>query len=121
MVWSAAPLCLFTFLTCCFPSHPWPDLLPGTAAIQIAKQIGAQIFTTAGSQDKLDLARELGADRLINYKEENFVEVVQQQTQGPEIKVSFPLGNGGLPYGKGCLSQGNGGVFQGNWSPALGE
>ncbi|KAL3144502.1 hypothetical protein ABBQ32_004239 [Trebouxia sp. C0010 RCD-2024] len=59
----------------------------GTAAIQIAKQIDAHIFTTAGSQDKLDLARELGANRLINYKEENFVEVVQKETQGPEIKA----------------------------------
>lgn len=59
----------------------------GTAAIQIAKQIGVKIFTTAGSQEKLDFARELGADTLINYKEENFVEVVQKQTQGPEIKA----------------------------------
>ena len=59
------------------------------AAIQIAKQIGAKVFTTAGSQEKLDFARELGADTLINYKEENFAEIVQKQTQGPEIKVSF--------------------------------
>lgn len=63
-------------------------MLSGTAAIQIAKQIGVKIFTTAGSQEKLDFARELGADTLINYKEENFVEVVHKQTQGPEIKVS---------------------------------
>lgn len=77
-------------------------MVSGTAAIQIAKQIGAKIFTTAGSQEKLDLARELGADTLINYKEENFVEIVQKQTQGPEIKVSFvhwqmgKMGRGGM-------------------------
>ena len=72
-------------------------MLSGTAAIQIAKQIGVKIFTTAGSQEKLDFARELGADTLINYKEENFVEVIQKQTQGPEVKVSFA--HGGARWG----------------------
>jgi len=59
----------------------------GTAAIQVAKQIGAKIFTTAGSQEKLDFAKELGAHVLINYKEQDFAEVVKKETAGPEIKV----------------------------------
>ncbi len=64
-------------------------LSAGTAAIQVAKQIGAKIFTTAGSQEKLDFAKELGAHVLINYKEQDFAEVVKKETAGPEIKVSI--------------------------------
>ena len=65
-------------------------LSAGTAAIQVAKQIGAKIFTTAGSQEKLDFAKELGAHVLINYKEQDFAEVVKKETAGPEIKVRMP-------------------------------
>ncbi|MCA8939996.1 MAG: zinc-binding dehydrogenase, partial [Planctomycetes bacterium] len=51
------------------------------ACIQIAKLIGAaRIFVTAGSQAKLDKARALGADVLINYKEESFRQVVKEAT-----------------------------------------
>ena len=59
----------------------------GTAAIQVAKQIGTKIFTTAGSQEKLDFAKELGANVLINYKEQDFSEIVKKKTQGAELKV----------------------------------
>nr|WP_120492799.1 NAD(P)H-quinone oxidoreductase [Corynebacterium lactis] len=48
----------------------------GTFAIQMAKQLGATVAVTAGSQEKLDKCAELGADILINYKEENFEEVL---------------------------------------------
>lgn len=86
-------------------------MLAGTAAIQVAKQIGAKVFTTAGSQEKLDLARQLGADRLINYKEEKFVEVVQKETPGPEIKVCFasPAGEGAC-YRQGGACRARGGL-----------
>ena len=46
----------------------------GTFAIQVAKALGAEVAVTAGSQEKLDRCRELGADILINYKEHDFVE-----------------------------------------------
>lgn len=59
----------------------------GTSAIQVAKKLGAKVFVTASSKEKLDFCKELGADVLINYKEQNFVEIVQQETQGPELKV----------------------------------
>nr|EEI14885.1 NAD(P)H quinone oxidoreductase, PIG3 family [Corynebacterium accolens ATCC 49725] len=45
----------------------------GTFAIQVAKALGAEVAVTAGSQEKLDRCRELGADILINYKEQDFV------------------------------------------------
>lgn len=46
----------------------------GTMAIQIAKSLGATVAVTAGSAEKLETCKELGADILINYKEENFVD-----------------------------------------------
>src|SRR5690625_2793360 len=48
----------------------------GTAAIQLAKQAGAKITVTAGSKEKLDFCKTLGADTLINYKEETFSDVI---------------------------------------------
>jgi putative PIG3 family NAD(P)H quinone oxidoreductase len=49
----------------------------GTFAIQLAAALGARVFTTAGSEEKLDLCRKLGAERAISYRDEDFVEVVR--------------------------------------------
>lgn len=49
----------------------------GTMAIQLASALGARVAVTAGSQEKLDACAGLGADILINYREQDFVEVVQ--------------------------------------------
>ncbi|MGZ4428030.1 MAG: NAD(P)H-quinone oxidoreductase [Nocardioidaceae bacterium] len=49
----------------------------GTLAIQLAKALGAKVLVTAGSEDKLELCRSLGADLAINYKEQDFVEEVK--------------------------------------------
>lgn len=54
----------------------------GTAAIQLAKKIGCTVFVTAGTKEKLDFCRSLGADFLINYKKEDFQEVVKGKTDG---------------------------------------
>ncbi len=54
----------------------------GTMAIQLAHAFGARVATTAGSLEKLDRCRELGADILINYREEDFVEVLDKATEG---------------------------------------
>lgn len=64
----------------------------GTAAIQLAKQFGqAHIITTAGSKEKLEVARSLGADHCINYKEQNFAEEVLNKTknQGVALILDF--------------------------------
>lgn len=64
----------------------------GTAAIQLAKQLSkARIITTAGSKEKLDFCRSLGADLCINYKEENFAEEVLKETnnQGVDLILDF--------------------------------
>ncbi len=52
----------------------------GTAAIQIAKALGARVFTTAGSEEKCAACRELGADLAINYKIEDFVTATKKAT-----------------------------------------
>lgn len=51
----------------------------GTTAIQLAKLFGARVFTTAGSEEKCAACLELGAERAINYREEDFVEVVRAE------------------------------------------
>lgn len=64
----------------------------GTAAIQLAKQISkATVIVTAGSANKLDFCRDLGADVLINYKEQSFDEEVLRATngQGADVILDF--------------------------------
>ncbi len=56
----------------------------GTFAIQVAKALGVKVAVTAGSQEKLNVCASLGADLLINYKEEDFVEVIQETWGGIE-------------------------------------
>jgi putative PIG3 family NAD(P)H quinone oxidoreductase len=50
----------------------------GTMAIQLASALGAEVFTTAGSPEKLDFCRSLGASRAISYRDEDFVEVLKE-------------------------------------------
>lgn len=52
----------------------------GTAAIQLAKALGAKVAVTVGSQRKADFCTELGADAVINYREEDFVERIREIT-----------------------------------------
>ncbi len=51
----------------------------GTTAIQLANHFGARVFTTAGNADKCRICEELGAERAINYREEDFVEVIRAE------------------------------------------
>ncbi|HLW27185.1 MAG TPA: NAD(P)H-quinone oxidoreductase [Kiloniellales bacterium] len=52
----------------------------GTTAIQLAKAFGARVFATAGNAEKCEACEELGAERAINYREEDFVEAVRAAT-----------------------------------------
>ncbi len=52
----------------------------GTTAIQLAKAFGAEVFATAGSAEKCQACLDLGAKRAINYREEDFVEVIKAET-----------------------------------------
>ena len=68
----------------------------GTMAIQLGKAVGAHVAVTAGTQEKLDFCRELGADIVINYKDEDFVEKVREGTVGHGADVI--LDNMGAKY-----------------------
>ena len=54
----------------------------GTTAIQMARQLGANVYTTAGNAEKCRLCEELGAHRAINYETEDFVAILKEETSG---------------------------------------
>ncbi len=68
----------------------------GTMAIQLGKAVGAHVAVTAGSQAKLDVCRDLGAEFLVNYREEDFVERIRELTKGHGADVI--LDNMGAKY-----------------------
>jgi putative PIG3 family NAD(P)H quinone oxidoreductase len=59
----------------------------GTMAVQLARELGARVAVTAGSTEKLEACRALGADILVNYREQDFVAVVQAATGGAGADV----------------------------------
>jgi putative PIG3 family NAD(P)H quinone oxidoreductase len=66
----------------------------GTAAIQLAKARGSHVIATAGSADKCQACRRLGADVAINYKEEDFVAATKAATQGRGADVILDMVGG---------------------------
>ncbi|MFI6933683.1 NAD(P)H-quinone oxidoreductase [Streptomyces sp. NPDC050287] len=68
----------------------------GTMAIQLAKAVGAKVAVTAGTGEKLERCAELGADILVNYREQDFVEEVRKSTDGAGADVI--LDNMGAKY-----------------------
>jgi len=61
----------------------------GTAAMQVAKYIGARVIAAVGSEEKLKKAKELGADEVINYKEVDFDNEAKRLTNGRGVDVVF--------------------------------
>ena len=61
----------------------------GSAAIQIARLVGARVMTTVGSDDKIDFARGLGAEHVVNYRKQDFVEEAKRWTgkRGVDVVV----------------------------------
>ncbi|MFC6835946.1 quinone oxidoreductase family protein [Halomarina ordinaria] len=59
----------------------------GTAAVQLASEAGAEVFGTASTAEKLDLAAELGCDHPINYTETDFAEEVNDLTDGEGVDL----------------------------------
>ncbi|MEU9385882.1 NAD(P)H-quinone oxidoreductase [Streptomyces sp. NPDC048279] len=68
----------------------------GTMAVQLGKSVGAKVAVTAGSKEKLDFCAELGADILVNYRDQDFVAEVRQATDGAGADVI--LDNMGASY-----------------------
>jgi len=68
----------------------------GTTAIQLAHAFGARVFATAGSAEKCAVCIELGADRAIDYRQEDFQAVIKDATQGRGVDVILDMVGG--PY-----------------------
>jgi len=63
----------------------------GTTAIQLAKAFGAEVYATAGSAEKCEACERLGARRGINYRDEDFVEVIKTETGGKGVDVILDM------------------------------
>jgi putative PIG3 family NAD(P)H quinone oxidoreductase len=68
----------------------------GTMAIQLGREAGARVAVTAGTAEKLRACRDLGADVLVNYRDEDFVQAVREATDGAGADVV--LDNMGAKY-----------------------
>ncbi|GAB4359981.1 MAG: NAD(P)H-quinone oxidoreductase [Oricola sp.] len=66
----------------------------GTTAIQLAKAFGSTVVTTAGSAEKCAACEKLGADRAVNYREEDFVAAVKEATGGKGADVVLDMVGG---------------------------
>ena len=93
----------------------------GMAGIQIAKHMGCTVITTAGSQDKLDKARELGADHCIDYNEADFLaetmSITAQDNREPGVDVVLEaVGGDVLTKSIQALAMGGRAVTVGNTS-----
>lgn len=66
----------------------------GTTAIQLARAFGARVFATAGSPEKCKICIELGAERAIDYKREDFTAVIKEATEGRGVDVILDIVGG---------------------------
>ncbi|MBC7490173.1 MAG: NAD(P)H-quinone oxidoreductase [Glaciimonas sp.] len=78
----------------------------GAAAIQIATALGHRVFVTAGSNEKCRACEDLGAFRAINYRTEDFVEIVKSLTEGKGIDVILDMVAGNyVPREINCMAE----------------
>jgi NADPH:quinone reductase len=66
----------------------------GTTAIQLARAFGAKVIATAGSPEKCKACLDLGADRAINYKTEDFAAIAREVTGGKGVDVTLDMVGG---------------------------
>ncbi|WP_342431398.1 NADPH:quinone oxidoreductase family protein [Neobacillus sp. FSL H8-0543] len=77
----------------------------GSAAIQLGKAAGAYVIATAGGSEKTKICQELGADVVIDYLKEDFVEVVKKETNGKGANVIFdPVGGNVFDRSRKCIA-----------------
>ena len=70
-------------------AFPYPQQMTLKECLQLAKNAGARVFATAGSDEKVGLCRELGADVAINYTTDDFAEIVLAETDNRGVDVVF--------------------------------
>jgi len=76
----------------------------GSAAVQLAVDAGAHVIATVGSDDKIPLCRDLGAETVINYQTDDFTKVVLDQTHNQGVEVVFDnVGEAVMADAMNCL------------------
>lgn len=79
----------------------------GMIAVQLAQNCGAEIYATAGSENKLNYLRKLGVSHVINYQENDFEEEIKQLTLGKGVDVVInTLSGDAIQKGMNCLAPG---------------
>ncbi|AXF55385.1 NADPH:quinone oxidoreductase family protein [Salicibibacter kimchii] len=77
----------------------------GSAAIQLGKAAGARIIATAGGPEKVQVCKDLGADVAIDYRLENFVDIVKKETDGNGANIIFdPVGSDTFDRSRKCIA-----------------
>ncbi len=66
----------------------------GTTAIQMAHALGAKVFTTVGKKESVSQCKEIGADHVILYKEEDFVNVVKKESADKGVDLILDMVSG---------------------------
>lgn len=92
----------------------------GTMAVQVATALGARVAVTAGSARKLEACRVLGAEILIDYHREDFVERIRAEAGSADV-ILDPIGGGYLARDVNALALGGRIVFIGNQSGERGD
>jgi NADPH:quinone reductase len=118
MSWNEAAALFITYHTSYYSLYDRANLKPGevllvhagaggvgSAAIQLGKARGAFVIATAGGVDKTQICKELGADIVIDYLTEDFVEVVKRETNGKGADVIFdPVGGNVFDRSRKCIA-----------------
>lgn len=77
----------------------------GSAAIQLGRAAGARVFATAGGADKVDVCRRLGAELTVDYRSEDFVDIVKEATAGRGADVIYdPVGGDVFDRSRRCVA-----------------
>lgn len=77
----------------------------GLAAVQIGKALGAKVIATASNKEKLDICTQNGADHVINYQQDDFVQMVNDMTEGKGANVIYdPVGGDVFDRSTKCIA-----------------
>ncbi|MDQ0189146.1 NADPH:quinone oxidoreductase family protein [Alicyclobacillus cycloheptanicus] len=118
--WTQAAGMYITYQTAYYALHHCAKLQPGevllvhagaggvgSAAIQLGKAAGARVIATAGGPEKLQVCRDVGADVTIDYRTENFADIVKEETRGRGADVIFdPVGGDVFDRSRKCIAFG---------------
>ncbi len=116
--YSEAAALFITYQTAYFALHRTARIKPGdillvhagsggvgSAAIQLGRTVGAIVIATAGSDEKTRICKELGADYVINYRQQDFVQIVKEITSGKGADIIFdPVGGDTFDRSRKCIA-----------------